>query len=71
MLKVFYCKDFEGYWPVGTSAVIVAGTREGAEILLHDKLQQMGLTPKTYPGGTLVEINMDLPQAIVLSDGNY
>ena len=66
-LKVYYNTDFEGMWPVGTSAVVVAESAEQAELLLTDKLAAIGLAYR----GTMTEIDMTAPNAIILQDGDY
>jgi len=66
-LKVYYNTDFEGLWPVGTSAVVVAESLERAELLLTDKLAAIGLAYR----GTMTELDMTVPNAVILQDGNY
>jgi hypothetical protein len=66
-LKVYYNTDFEGQWPVGTSAVVVAESAEHAELLLTDKLAAIGLAYR----GTMTEIDLTVPNAIILQDGDY
>jgi hypothetical protein len=66
-LKVYYNTDFEGLWPVGTSAVVVAESVEQAELLLTDKLAAIGLAYR----GTMTEMDMTVPHAVILQDGNY
>ena len=66
-LKVYYNTDFEGMWPVGTSAVVVAESAEQAELLLTDKLAAIGLAYR----GTMTELDITVPNAIILQDGDY
>ena len=66
-LKVYYNTDFEGLWPVGTSAVVVAESPEQAELLLTDKLAAIGLAYR----GTMTELDMTVPHAIILQNGDY
>lgn len=66
-LKVYYNTDFEGLWPVGTSAVVVAESAEQAELLLTDKLADIGLAYR----GTMTELDITVPNAIILQDGDY
>ena len=84
-MKVFVCTDFEGHWPVGTSAVIVAENEEQARQQLIEGLKQEGLwelPEKRYEGGvvkgaelnnefTLQEIELDKPTWWILNNGNY
>ncbi len=66
-LKAFYTTDFDGHWPVGTAAVVVAETEKGAERMLQAELKRVGLTSKIK--GKLIEL--DEPGAIILCDGGY
>ena len=66
-LKVYYNTDFEGLWPVGTSAVVVAESVEQAESLLSDKLVAIGLAYR----GTMTEMDMTTPNAVILQNGDY
>lgn len=66
-LKVYYNTDFEGLWPVGTSAIVVAESAEQAESLLTDKLAAIGLAYR----GTMTELDMTVPHAVILQDGDY
>jgi hypothetical protein len=66
-LKVYYNTDFEGLWPVGTSAVVVAESAEQAELLLTDKLVEIGLAYR----GTMTEMDMTTPNAVILQNGDY
>jgi len=78
-LNVWTCTDFEGFWPVGTSAVVVAHTRAEAADLLFDKLLEIGLVPaksgredeEIVQDLELVQVRLTQPEAIVLQDGNY
>jgi len=68
-MRVFYSNDFQGYWPVGTSAVIVARDKDEAYVLLLNKLIGLGLgRDKDF---TVQELATDHTQVIVLQDGNY
>lgn len=69
-MKVFTCKSFEGHWPVGTAAVIVALTVEDAVALLSDAVAQHGLKQKIEPE-QLVELDITQQHAVVLNDGEY
>ena len=68
--KVFTSTGFEGHWPVGTSAVIVATTIEGAVELLSDAVALHGLKQQ-ITADMLVEVDLASPAAIVLQDGDY
>ena len=68
-MKVFYCTTFEGVWPVGTAALIVAENTDDARILLKNKLKSIGLDLKS--DNALVEVDASEPKAIVLCNGDY
>lgn len=68
-MKVYVSTDFEGHWPVGSAAVVVAENESDAATLLSAELLKHGL-----PAGgtfTLREVPTDKATAVVLCDGNY
>ena len=67
-MKIYTCIDHEGMW-VGVASVIVAKNEERARGLLIEELAKQGL----HDDGnfTLVEIDKNKPQAIVLQNGDY
>lgn len=69
VLRVWVCVDFEGFYPVGSAAVVVAKDEETARTKLREALEDHGL------GGQdefkLTEVLVDVPGAIILVDGNY
>lgn len=69
-LKVFVSNDFKGFYPVGTSAVIVAESYEQARELLIAEMQAKGLKDSVHLF-TLVEVDANNSHAIILQDGNY
>jgi len=66
---IFTCTDFDGYYPVGTAAVVIAGCKEEAAVLLELSLKECGLSQIIDPN-TLVPIDVEVPVRI-LCDGNY
>lgn len=71
LLSVFYNIKFEGFYPVGTAAVVVAFSQAHAAFLLNEKLAAAGLPQKEEVKPEemiLVELK---PGATVLLDGNY
>jgi hypothetical protein len=66
-MKVFVSDDFTGYWPVGTSAVVVSSDEESARELMKVSCKERGLVFD----GTLKEIELTVPAAFILRDGNY
>jgi hypothetical protein len=67
-MKVFTCKDFEGHYPVGRAAVIVAPSKNKARQLLLEELGKTFLNPHV---GELTEVGLENPTAIILNDGDY
>lgn len=67
VMRIFVSNDFHGVWPVGTAAVVVAEDFDHAVKLLTEKLAETGLRFD----GTLQEVSLKQPIAIVLRDGNY
>ena len=67
-LRVWTCKGFEGYWPVGTAAVVVAVSMSEAARLLEGELGKLGLTQSVEL--TFEELDLGIPHAKVLLDGN-
>jgi hypothetical protein len=72
-MRIWVCTDFEGFWPVGTAAVVVAPTKESALQVLQGDLRARKLTGLQADGSepTLVEIDPDSFQCTILLDGTY
>lgn len=68
-MKVWYSTQFEGHWPVGCAAVVVAETREDAAIELEVQCIEHCI-PQSIDPDTLIEIDLSVEQAIILNDGN-
>ncbi len=69
-MKVYTCTTFEGHYPVGSAAVIVAESEEQARELLDAELKRHGLKHST-PDDALELLDTSRSQAIVLNDGDY
>ena len=70
-MKVFTCvNDFDGFWPVGTSALIIADDAEHAKVLLEAELDKIRLG-QIVPYESIKEVSLDEPKAIILNDGDY
>jgi len=69
MLKVWTCRNFKGFWPVGTAAVIVAENETQAKMMLLGKLRAIGLGKDE--DFTLQELDVSLPTVSILRDGDY
>lgn len=70
-MKVFFARGFEGHYPVGTSAVIVARNKDEAHVLLNSQLIGMGLPQKKESNYELEEVATDRTGVIILQDGDY
>lgn len=70
IMKVYFCKGFTGFWPTGTSAVIVAENPEDGAKLLERQLDEIGLGQRIDPE-SMKELDLTKVGATVLNDGNY
>ena len=68
-MNVYTCNSFEGYYPVGTSAVVVANNVAEARQTLALELESIGL-PQSDPL-EMVRVGLSSKKVIVLQDGNY
>ncbi len=62
--------DFEGHWPVGVAAVVVADTAGQAAELLNNELEKRGLGRTAKPE-QFAAMPTSRPLAVVLLDGAY
>ena len=69
-MKVWTNIEFEGLWPVGTAAVVIADTALQAAELLNIELQKRGLS-RSATSEQFVRMPTSGPVAVVLRDGNY
>lgn len=74
-MKLFTVTNFPGHYPVGFAAIIVAHNVEEAKTLFEQALVEDGLEltdrfnkPIKY---TPVEVNLKVPKAVLLANGNY
>lgn len=70
-MRVWTTTKFEGHYPVGVSAVVIAATAKEAAQLLQDKLHEAGLSPSTVNVEDFEEVDTTTPGATILNDGNY
>lgn len=70
-MRVFYCNDFTGHWPVGTAAVIVAKDAGEAETLLRLALEADGLAERNTGEIRINELKTEAPSVILLCNGVY
>lgn len=66
-MKVWTNVEFEGLWPVGAAAVVVAETAERAA----DLLRPVAPKPETVRAEDFREVDTSTEHALVLNDGNY
>lgn len=67
-MKLFTCVDHAYFWPVGVASVVVARDKDEAIRLLQRALDERGLKRVPF---TLQEMDLTIPGAKVLCDGNY
>ena len=75
-MKVYYCDEFKGFYPVGTAAVVIAENKVQAKKILFAELRAIGLSGVKHDktaitAKDLVEISLDKANVVVISDGNY
>lgn len=68
-MRLFTTTDFQGHWPVGTSAVIVADSNVHAVELMQEALKDEGLDHRQ--SFTMQEIDPTQPKAHILQNGDY
>lgn len=68
-MRLFTTDDFEGVWPVGVAAMVIAETHEQATELMTEALIKAGLKPHNKFHFT--EYNLEKPQAVILQNGDY
>lgn len=67
-MRLFSCR-FDGFWPVGAAAVVVAEGLEQAKSLMDSALRERGLRSSSQDDWE--EISLFEPKATILCDGNY
>lgn len=68
-LNVYVSTDFEGRYPVGVCAVVVASDIEEARQLLDYQIHEKRLPAS--PDLTITKIDLSEPSAEILLDGDY
>ena len=69
-MKVFYNNSFIGHYPVGTSALVVAGNATEAAFYLEDSLLDHGLEQLIKPDDML-ELSLERGTVLIVQDGDY
>lgn len=67
-MRVFTCTDHDGYWPVGVASLVVASTEDDARLMLQAELDNKNLGKGSF---TLQEVDLLIPKATILLDGDY
>lgn len=72
-MKVFSITGFNGHYPIGTAAIVVAKDERHACQLLSAELadQGLGTVLPTDTGLKIVQIKTHEPLAIITHNGNY
>lgn len=69
-MNIYTCTEFQGHWPVGTAAVVVAQDRGHARRLLNRELKERGLPEVTSTEGIKL-VDTAVAKALILLDGEY
>jgi len=71
-MKVFTHTAFDGFYPVGVAAVIIAEDKQTAKILLEKKLEELKMTQyEPIKEEDFQEVDINTPSVDILNDGNY
>lgn len=72
-MNIYTNNTFEGYWPVGSAAVVTAESREAAADALNARLRSMGLADLVKPKHMIPfpAADEDPDGVRILWDGNY
>lgn len=69
-MTVYTNKEFQGYWPVGASAVVFAEDAQQAAERLNEKLRGMNLPP-TARAEDMIPFPGSGETVRILNDGDY
>lgn len=67
-MKLYICTDHKGLWPVPTASIVLAENEGEARSMLIKELRDQGIDDE---GFTLIEVDINQKQAIVLNNGDY
>jgi hypothetical protein len=71
-MKVFVCTRFKGHNPVGVSAVVIAPDAVEAAATLNGQLHAECLWQnRPMTAGDMIEVDLRLPKAYIINDGDY
>lgn len=69
-MKVYYNNTFDGHYPVGTSAIVIAKDQVEAAEKLAARLRERGLK-QSITWSRMIEVDTTGRQVIILQDGDY
>jgi hypothetical protein len=69
-MNIYTNNSFEGYYPVGTAAVVIAETAEEAAEILEGELESRGMDQQINPK-TMIKLDASSQDVVILNDGNY
>ena len=69
-MKVYTSTNFNGHYPVGVSAIVVADSIGLACVLLEQELKKAGLE-QVVNREDMKELDLTTKGAIILNDGDY
>lgn len=72
-MKLYTCINHPGHWPVPTATIILAESNGEARAMIDQSLREAHIRMDDWKLSDykLVEVDMSIKQAIVLSDGDY
>ena len=70
-MRIFYCQDHDGYWPVRVASLILAQDVPEAIALLDEQLEGRRLKTHKDQPYTLIEVVANGPKAIIINGGDY
>lgn len=71
-MNVYYNNTFEGHYPVGVAAVVIAQNPEIAADMLNEHLKSIGLEQEDpVVAAQMTRITTATPKVVILNDGNY
>lgn len=64
-MKVYVCKDHDGYWPIKVTSIVVADNRKEARELIDKELIMRQLKPYKEKEYILNEIDISVSNAYI------
>lgn len=69
-MSVYVNTKFDGFYPVGTSAIVIADDKKEAKDILNKELIRHGLKPSSIES-QFEKVKTRTKGAIILNDGDY